>query len=224
MRRSCRKAQTRIDGPESPVPVPRPQEQYGRQHLRPGRPRRCPARWVLGPTTQGYCCMDPAEQGSWGIICCMLRTITTPMVRGLSFLRAQLAQRQRDKFVPLPTSESGMLGGPDTEDLEDTSQDTAPAGWEAGALPVSPFAAYAEDASGIIGQTPAATTSRGRITVYCVAEALDRKALTALVKSTHSSQVTGGPKAVCCAGPRVYNAVPPSLLCSPYTRTLASFI
>lgn len=97
----------------------------------------------------------------------------------------QLAQRQKDKFVPLPSS---LLA---TEDEEPEMLHDE----EAIKLSISPFAAYADESSALASspRAPIPSTSRGRITVYCVSEALNRKSLTNAIKAKYGPQVGRDP-------------------------------
>ena len=101
----------------------------------------------------------------------------------------QLSQRQKDKFVPLPSS----LHSIGTEEHESLLYDD-----EAIRLPFppSPFATYDNDQTGFqtgLVSSPYApvpsTTSRGRITVYCVSEALHRRSLINAIKGKYGPQV-----------------------------------
>ena len=72
--------------------------------------------------------------------------------------------------------------GPEEDDFIDASLDETRQYGDAGSR-TSPFR-YSEGMD--VSTAPEASSSKGRITVYCVSEALNRKTLTALLKASHN--------------------------------------
>ncbi|GAX82558.1 hypothetical protein CEUSTIGMA_g9984.t1 [Chlamydomonas eustigma] len=110
-------------------------------------------------------------------------TSTAPETRKPTTMAGQAQVRQKDKFVPLPDSGSIHRGPSDV-------------GYEVGMTSVSAIEGSGalvhippEDMrEGSVDVSSLASTSRGRITAYCVAEALNRKTLMMLLKNKYESQ------------------------------------